>query len=506
MQKAFKRKLLTMSEDFFYSEIAKAKDGNLIPLCKNKATGQEISLHSKYNPLREAEGFAQNIDETGLFFLVLGIAGGYHIEKLLEKAPKAKVLALEVSEEAVTFLENLPYVKKLMQKKNFSFCTPESIEKKLLSMYKPALHGNLSILSLRQWESIFQKTAAEAKEKITATIKLLAQDYSVQCHFGKIWQKNILENLSLAENAISFEKVLESVKGMVKEKTAAIIAAGPSLDKSIKTLRDKRKEYFIISTDTAFHSLLKQGIESDAVISIDAQQVSHEHYMRNLPEKTLYVFDLCASPSSARKALSKTKNVIFSESSHPLAQYASLFTGKRAFVHLDAGSGTVTIAALSLAKKLGFSKIEFFGADFSYIEGRPYARGTYLEQSFHSKSGRLSPAEKSYTALMFRTPTIKISDKKITTEILEAYKSSLEDFMQKFDKKEADEEKFPYGTFSLKDFKLRYCKDLRNSFRSEDDFDEDSNATTTLLPLCAKIGKGKAFIAYLKTLRYTERV
>ena len=62
------------------------------------------------------------------------------------------------------------------------------------------------------------------------------------------------------------------------------------------------------------------------------------------------------------------------------------------------------------------------------------------------------------------------------------------------------------GQFVLKDFKSQYCKDLRNTFKSEDDIDEDSFAFTTLLPLMAKLGKDAAFLAYLNVLRYTERI
>lgn len=489
--------------DYFYSQIIEAKDKSLIPLCKN-AAGQEVSLHSKYNPLREAEGFSANADESCLFFVILGLAGGYHIQKILEKCPKARVLAVETSKNAVDFLSEIPCVRNLAADKRVTFASLEDLEENLLAKYKPALHGNLTILSLRQWENIFQTEAELAREKITKAIKLLASDFSVQSHFGKIWQKNILTNLSLAEKTRGFDDVKKSILPLASKKTAAIIAAGPSLNEKIRILKENRENYFIIATDTAFSALTKQKIESDAVISIDGQMVSHQHYMEKISKNTLFVFDLCANSASVRKAVKKSGNVILAETGHPLAQYANFFSGAQNFVHLEAGSGTVTIAAASLAKSLGFNKIEFFGADFSYIGGLPYARGTYLESQFHSKSTRFSPAEKSYSALMYRTPVIKIPDGRITTEILEAYKNSLADFMAK--KQSDSSEKIAYGKFSLKDFKSRYCKDLNTTFRAEDDMDADSFTFTTLLPLMAKLGKGSAFLAYLKTLRYTERV
>ena len=494
-----------MNENFFYSKIIKAKDGNLIPLCKNTENGQEFSLHSKYNPVREAELFCSNIDTNFTFFVVLGLAAAFHIEKLLEKVPNAKIFVVECSESAINFLLQLPTVKKINENKRIFISDIENLEKNFLSIYKPALHGNLTIISLRQWENIFQKSAKCAREKLNSTIKLLSADYSVQSHFGKIWQKNILTNLSLAKKSKSVEIVKEEIFPYIK-KTAVIIAAGPSLDEKIHELKKNQEKYFIIATDTAFSALLKQGVESDVVVSIDGQMVSHEHYIGHLQKKSLYVFDLCANSSAVRKTLSKTENVLFVETGHPLAQYASIFSGKQNFLHVETGSGTVTIAAFSLAQKLGFKKIEFLAADFAYIDGKPYTRGTYLENQFYTKSNRICTAEKSYITLMYRAPIKKISENKITTEILEAYRTSLLNFIKESKENKNFQGSENYGTFDLGRFKSQYCKDLRKTFKSENDFDENSPAIKTLLPLCAKLGKGSTFLAYLKTLRYTERV
>lgn len=486
-----------------YAHIIEAKDGNLVPLCKSADTAQELSLHSKYNPVREAESFAASVQQGGSFFVVLGLAGGYHIAKLLERFPKSTILAVEISESAISFLSAIPLVQQLEKDQHVTFAPLPLLEEILLASYKPALHGNLTVLTLRQWESVFSEMAGLAREKITRTIRLLSADFSVQSHFGKIWQKNILTNLSLAEKTLPFE----SARRMVQtDKTAAIIAAGPSLDSTVQKLKTYRKSYYIIATDTAFSALQKHGIESDAVISIDGQQVSHEHYMGLLPQKTLYVFDLCANSSSIRAALTQERKVLLVETGHPLAQYASLCTGERTFLHVEAGSGTVTIAAASLAKKLGFRTLEFFGADFAYIGGCPYARGTYLESQFYSHAHRLDSAEKRYAALMYRTPTITRSEHEITTAILEAYKNSLANFLASTNHAEQSRPLETAGTFRLAQFKSQYCADLRSAFKSEDNFDESAPAVTTLLPLCAKLGKGTAFIAYLKTLRYTEHI
>ena len=477
--------------------LTQAKNGMLIPQCaKGSAL---VSLHSAYNPEREAASFAHAVHEEDApgFFIVLGLAGGYHIKALAERFKNAQILVIERSQDDIDFLRAIPAVTAALAKKNVRAVSLPALSETLLATYKPALHGNLTILPLRQWETLFCDEAAHAKEAITRTIKLLAGDFSVQSHFGKIWQKNILTNLSLAEKTKQFSDIAPSID---TTKTAAIIAAGPSLDQSVSVLKNERERFFIIATDTAFSALLRQGIESDAVVSIDGQAVSHEHYLVPLPQKTLYVFDLCAPSSAVRKALAASKNVILIETGHPLAQYASHYAGSEHFLHLNAGSGTVTIAAADFAKRAGFSHIVFFGADFSYIHGKPYARGTYLERSFYARASRLHSAEHSYAALMYRTPLISLSEDAATTEILSAYKDSLERFMAEVPPKST----LLSARFNFQSFKSFYLKELRSCFSDETAINENAYAFMTLLPLIAHLGKGSAFLAYLKTLRYTE--
>ncbi|MBR1536342.1 MAG: motility associated factor glycosyltransferase family protein [Treponema sp.] len=513
-----------MGGKFFYSQIILSKDENQIPLCKNEETGQEASLHSKYNPLREAESFVQNIDESCRFFVVLGLCGGYHIEKLLKKCPNSKILVIEKSDSDIKFLSEIKCVKNLFCEKCVKICPVSSVNESILSFYKPALHGNLTILSLRAWENAFESEAKLAREKINESIKLLAGDFSVQSHFGKIWQKNILTNLKILGEAGACKDVGHPVISLgTNEKIAAVIAAGPSLNETISELKNNRKKYFIIATDTAFSSLTKQNVFCDAVVSIDGQNVSHEHYLEKLGENTIYAFDLCASPSSVRKALKFSRNVLFFESGHPLSQYASFFDSQspshKNFIHLEAGSGTVTIAAASLASVLGFSELRFFGADFSYIKGSPYARGTYLESKFYSNSNRFNPAEKTYSALMFRTELKRLDEKTVTTEILESYKNSLEEFMKKREtlrdcvsqndqkcKQNFLNEILAKKSFDYESFISKYCKELKESFKDGDFPLEDTNASMTLLPYLAKVGKNFSFVAYLKKLEYNKNI
>ena len=97
---------------------------------------------------------------------------------------------------------------------------------------------------------------------------------------------------------------------------------------------------------------------------------------------------------------------------------------------LFSGAGTVTISALDYAIKSGFKKILIYGADFSYVGGKAYTKGTYLDTLYNSKSSRANTLEKQFDNLLFRTPLIELSKNRCTTTVLKAYQTSLESYLQ----------------------------------------------------------------------------
>lgn len=495
-------------EKTVYTDIIQSKDGLELPL-KDKT-----SFHSKYAPEKEAVTFANQIEVNGehCFFIIIGLCGGYHIEKLKEKYPFSKIIAVEKSKEDIDFLSSIECVKKLKKEKNIFIADLNTLENTVIENYIPALDGSLIIKPLRAYETAFRDTVEKAQDIIKGALKAVSADYSVQKHFGKIWQHNILENLSLAGQCASFS---DFTADFDLSKTAAIIAAGPSLNETIQKLKDKRNRYFIISTDTAYSALQKQKIESDAVVSVDGQMVSHSHFMKQSSPETRFVFDLCSSPGAVKRTLKNGSKVLLSESNHPLAVFAGNYSGKKHFIHLETGSGTVTIAAASFAVACGFKKIELFGADFSYINGLPYVRGTYLDSNFRQNETRLSNAETKFVNLLYRTQIQPLSQNAFTTEVLTSYKKTLEAFFQnnKIQKLKENEylvqsakEKESYERFDFADFKEKYLPELKKLRLSGNDIDTTRPVFLTLLPLCAALGENSAFIAYSKTLSYTENL
>ena len=506
-----------MNEECSYTAITEAKDGSLIPLRK------EIAFHSKYNPVREGQQFASQCagSPEDTFFIILGICGAFHIEALRNAFPHSSILAVEKNQADLNFVKKLPLAEKLLQDSRIILTSAENLQETLFTRFIPAEYSAIQLLSLRAWEQNFTDEARAIKECVQKTLSAISADFSVQSHFGGIWQRNIFVNLRQAADFTPSSMTFD------RSKKAAVIAAGPSLDQSVEELKKERDAYVIIATDTAYRALLRHGIVSDVAVSVDAQMISHAHFFEAKKESH-FVLDLSANPATAR-TLSRQAPLHFVQTGHPLSAYASQLS-KTPLASLQAGSGTVTIAAADFAIQAGFDELVFFGADFAYHQGKAYASGTYLDDLYNTKSGRLKPAESFFDALLFRTPLIQKGEGVYSTEVLDSYRKSLDAFLtvNNFTKK-ADNTYIRTGkaekakaagqesllkteAFNFTAFSQAYKKELR---MSQDTGSRNSPLWLTLLPYIAWLrrirGTAESFTeivrqAYRKTLEYTELI
>ncbi len=391
-----------------YKELIPSKTGPLIPVLLSGKT-----FESRYNPEADAERKAANLPESN-FFLQFGLGSGILTQKILKRFPEAVFLIIERNNDDFEFLENLENVKELKKNKNIHFAVSSDLREKLIDLYIPALYGNFQIIEQTSFFLENEESGKIIKNEFESALGEIKKDYSVQAHFGKLWQSNILKNLR--------HQGKENLN-LDLNKTAVVLAAGPSLDSKINILSESRKNYFIISTDTAYSVLRKNQIKPDIVVSIDGQSVSNNHFFVSPDEDTAFIFDLCGNSSAYRKMALKSP-VIGVRTGHPLSGF--LTPDSRA---LYTGAGTVTIAALDFAITSGFKNIEVWGADFSYPGNKPYCKGTYLDSLYNMGSNRISSSEKNFSNLMFRVP-LQREENTPTTEVLCSYRKSFEEYLK----------------------------------------------------------------------------
>ncbi|MDR0503154.1 MAG: DUF115 domain-containing protein [Treponema sp.] len=378
----------------------KARCGETVPALV-LPSGDRFPLHSMVDPKREARRLVSTIPQDTGFIIFLGLGGGFAAREALRNCA-AKVIAIEYNNESVSSLLSIMDFSELLNNKHFTLLidpSSEKIKNLVLENYRPALCGGIKTIPLRARTEHDAQKFGEAAAAIELAIESVACDYSVQAHFGRRWFSNIIRNIKAMDSSEEGTNLYEKADHLQVVNEAAIAAAGPSLDSQLSLLAEfKLKGGLLISSDTALPVLLYNNIKPDIAVSIDCQHISYYHFSRGAGSNVPLILDI-ASPPLLRRFSS---SVNFFSGGHPLSLYISRHW--RRFPVLDASGGNVTYACLSLAEYLGAKRITLFGADFSYVRSRAYARGTYIYPFFEKKQNRLSPVESLFSAFLYRSP------------------------------------------------------------------------------------------------------
>jgi len=394
-------------------------------------SGETLSLHSMVDPVREAQRLISSITVDTGFLVFFGLGGGFAPAAALQ-ITNALILVIDFDRESVRCLLDSKDYSHLLNSGRLKLLTDPSdneIKNYIKENYKPALCGGIKTIPLRarteQSYAEFEKAAFAVQNAIDE----ISGDYSVQSHFGLRWFSNIIRNIkNIDKNGNGFSLRNKKIQNI------AVAAAGPSLNRQITPLKEKKESgYFIISCDTALPVLLHNGIKPDAVVSIDCQHISYYHFLGCDLKDIPLILDIASPPSFYDLSPSS----VFFISGHPLANY--LYSIMSGFFRLDTSGGNVTYTCLSLAEFLEAENIIFYGADFSYIKSQTYAKGAYIYPFFENRQSRIAPLEAQASALLYRSPFLPPEDaekyqkdKKIfyETSSLRFYRKKLEEKIQ----------------------------------------------------------------------------
>ena len=392
-----------------------SKSSHLVPA---QSDGKRtVPYHSRFDPVREGERYLTACGESG-FLVIMGLAGGYHLRPILEQSQVSNMLVIEKNIAMVRAVFESIDLTDLLSDLRVNILVDASlpaIVQRILDLYLPTLSGNLSAISLQSRVNLEPRYFQDALIAVRSSIDRISDDLTAQSRFGVKWFHNTLTNLAKADETT---QILDPIK------KAIVTGAGPSLEDQIPQLKKTKGNTCLIATDTSFPCLMAHDILPDLVLSIDCQQVSYHHFLSGLPRHTPLVLDLASPPVLTRL----TDRLIFFSSGHPFSRYLSQTW--RNFPTVDTSGGNVSHAALSLAARLGAREIQLLGVDFSYPEGKSYARGTYLYPYYRSRENRFQPLENSFFSFLLGGADI-IREKtggffRYTTKSMLAYKERME--------------------------------------------------------------------------------
>ena len=241
-------------------------------------------------------------------------------------------------------------------------------------------------------------------------------------HMGRLWCKNILNNLPFLPGAADISSLQTS-------KPVIVAGAGESLEKSIAFLKRYRGSFFLIAADTAVNSLLKHDLKPDLLIAVESQHANlYDFYNQeslNLPA----AFDLTSTPELIRKH--RGPSYFFISRFYP-SHIFNILEQSNLLPTVIPPLGSVGISSIYIALQITQKAVYFTGLDFSFIPEKYHVSGApshilnMLNEKRTSKTGFFSTA---YSSHRF-SKTDKSGRTVFTDLVMESYSHSLRELIQ----------------------------------------------------------------------------
>lgn len=189
---------------------------------------------------------------------------------------------------------------------------------------------------------------------------------------GALFMENRFSNFTLLRHAHSLDAIRDSFRG----RPAVLVAAGPSLTRSIPHLRQVAGRCVLIAADSALAPLLDAGIIPDFVTSIDFLDLNFEKLAPFLDRDWPFSLVTLVKATPLVSKRFPARQIFFAFAEDQPQEWMIRALGIRT---LAAGASSVAHLSLGLALVLGCEPIIFTGQDLSYTNAvGDHAQGTII--------------------------------------------------------------------------------------------------------------------------------
>ncbi|KAB2953627.1 motility associated factor glycosyltransferase family protein [Heliorestis acidaminivorans] len=330
-----------------------------------KKDNKVLYLHSRYDPLKEAQRWAKQIilKSSTRKVIIVGMGAGYHIRALQKQYENIDIEIWDfnelygqwlvesgLSKEAniKAFLPNY-YVSENIEKIKESFISNINFQDTELLIYGPALH-------------VIPKSLYKIKE-LLETFKMNKSSIDRN---KSLLEKNYHNNLQLQDRGIS------NWIDRFKDRDFVLVSSGPSLDKQLLTLKaiSLKRDIIIGSVGTALSSLANEDIKPHFAMISDPQDMVKEQLI--LQKQDFPLFYLSTANHNAVRHF-KGKRYIVWQKGFPEGEKRS----EELKEPLIATGGSVATCLLDLMVLMGAKRIALIGQDLAYTNNKSHSNLAY---------------------------------------------------------------------------------------------------------------------------------
>jgi hypothetical protein len=355
-----------------------------------------IALHSPYDPVKEAERFAETSlpADVPSTIVILGEGLGYATDAFQRRFPGSRVISLHYCEEAF---------KHSIAKPSLSW-HPDSGQE--LADFARGAIGELEVEGLRvvEWPPsarIFREKSREANRSVQQAVQEASGSFRTTVGCGRTWIRNALLNF------LSFDSILTGAPCAPRSRIL-IAAPGPSLEGLLPMIAKKRASFDIWALPSSLLALADRGIRPDLVVLTDPGYWSamHLHFSG--------IRCPIAMPFSAAPGAWRTASPML-----PLFQPTfferELFSRARISAPEAPPHGTVAATAIELALAFSREPVMVAGADMCVRDIISHVRPNAFDRLLWMGSGRFAP---HYSTSFHRASSIPFDSRRDAGQIV----------------------------------------------------------------------------------------
>jgi hypothetical protein len=344
------------------------------------------TLHSRYNPVKEAEKYVNSLvlREELRFLILIEPGRGYMIPLLQQRFPKAKLLALHVQEQEPQTELALPQSPEIAPVSWIQGNTI-SLEQFLEHEIPDTEAAAIQIIEWRPALAVYGEAYLRLFSKTVDFIKRIDANIRTIRQFGRTWFKNFFKNIGLIQTVITHTGTLTTLPWI-------ITGAGPSLEQSIPVIKQLKQQYplAVLAVSSSVQALVTQDLIPELIITTDGGGWALLHMYEALRKKNANApFGFAASLFAALPSQCADMPLL-AISDGSLWQNLVLQTLGIPFLNL-VQRGTVTASAVDLAFAFTTGNVFITGTDLAHQDIRTHVRPYSFDRLFEEKASRFCP-------------------------------------------------------------------------------------------------------------------
>lgn len=358
---------------------------NECPTLMLKKDNDFICIHSRYNPIEEAELIIKEYEavmQNYKHILFVGVGLGYIIEAFTKLYSNKEFSIYEPIED--TFNKYIS-LKKIENKNLTNLCVGQNKEEiaQFLNNVLQQTEKGLLFLYLPSYKRLFPKEYDFFSGELNLAVKRKRALLATNASFQKNWVSNSIYNFKTTLNT---PDIFIENPDRFKGKTGIIVAAGPSLDFEIENLKyiKQNNMAFIFSVSSATNAMIKNNIEPHAVLSYDPGQGNMIGVFRKIIDENDDKFPLIFGTSIYSDIVKEYRGPMahMITEQDTISQYYLQNTDGKKFEKVN-DAPSIAVLALELLYKLGCSKIILVGQNLSYYKGQNYSSDMDKERNIN---------------------------------------------------------------------------------------------------------------------------